>query len=60
MSHQWRIGGKVAAAGEFIGGGGTKQVEGEVDAGTFAANIILQVRVQAIITAITFGGESNY
>ncbi|MCT7967815.1 hypothetical protein NG799_15850 [Laspinema sp. D1] len=35
------IRGKAIALLEFVGGGGTEEVEGEIDGGVFGANVVL-------------------
>lgn len=50
---------KAIALLEFVGGGGTEEVEGEIDGGKFGANVVLQVGVKAIVAAIEFGGEGE-
>jgi hypothetical protein len=49
----------VDASCEFFGGGRTKQVEGEVYTGTLAAHVVLEVGVEAFVTAVEFGGKCD-
>jgi hypothetical protein len=37
------VGEKAIALLQFVGSGGTEEVEGEIDGGKFGANVVLQV-----------------